>query len=384
MPDWQYHNPVKIHFGPGIVKKLPHIVGPQRSILITTPGFTKRGISDSFKKLLGDSLVAIFDGVQPNPTFSSIKAAFNELQQYEYDTIIALGGGSTIDTAKAVAAIGASSSKLWVDNHLKHGAAFPQQFAPKPIIAVPTTAGTGSEVTMWATVWDMEEKKKYSISHPFLYPVEAILDPELTITLPEEETIYSALDALSHAMESIWNKNHNPVSDVFALEAISLIHDYLPALRDDLTKLNARALLLRASLFAGLAFSNTKTALAHSISYPLTAHFGLPHGLACSLPLPHLLKFNGDRASERILIMAKALGSDMNVNHMAFAIIKLFERVGVSLCLVDYGIDKNKAELIANLAVTPGRADNNIAAFSQHNLLTLVESLFEINEEGRF
>lgn len=376
MTNWQYHNPVKIHFGPAIVRNLPNIVGSQRSILITTPGFTKRGIADSLKKLLGASLIAIFDGVQPNPTFSSIKAAFNELRQYEYDTIIALGGGSAIDTAKAVAAIGASGSENWIDDHLKHGALFPPQFAPKPIIAIPTTAGTGSEVTMWATVWDMEEKKKYSISHPSLYPVGAILDPELTRTLPEKETIYSGLDALSHAMESIWNKNHNPVSDAFALDAISLVHDYLPELRDDLNNLNLRSILLRASLFAGFAFSNTKTALAHSISYPLTAHFGLPHGLACALPLPHLLRFNGGKVPERVTIMVKALMTDIEVESIASEVTKLFERVEISPCLADYGIDKSKAELIANSAVTPGRADNNIVDFNQNDLLTLVKNLF--------
>ncbi len=384
MSDWQYQNPVEIHFGIGIIKNLPDFVASHKSVLITTPGFTKRGISDSLKKLLGNSLVAIYDDVQPNPTFNSVRKAFMNLQPFEYNLIIALGGGSALDTAKAIVAIWASGSEEWIDDHLKRGAPFPELFNPKPVIAIPTTAGTGSEVTMWATVWDMEEKKKYSLSHPKLYPKIALLDPELTLSLPEKETIYSGLDALSHAMESIWNKNHNPISDTFSLKAIELIRKHLPELRQDSGNIDLRTFLLRASLFAGLAFSNTKTALAHSISYPLTAHFGIPHGLACSLPLPHLLKFNGDRAGERILIMAKALGSDMDVDYMAFAITKLFERIGVSPCLADYGINKNKAELIANSAVTPGRADNNLVAFSQDNLLTLVKNLFEITAEGRF
>jgi len=376
MSNWQYHNPVKIHFGSGIVKKLPHIVDSQRSILITTPGFTKRGISDSLKKLLGGSLIAIFDGVQPNPTFSSIEAAFNELRQYEYDTIIALGGGSAIDTAKAVSAIGVSGTEGWIDDHLKRGAPFPELFNPKSVIAIPTTAGTGSEVTMWATIWDMEKKKKYSLSHPRLYPEIALLDSELTLTLPEKETVYSGLDALSHAMESIWNKNHNSVSDTFALKAIELVRKYLPKLLHDPGNSDLRAFMFHASLFAGLAFSNTKTALAHSISYPLTAHFGLPHGLACSLPLPHLLKFNGDRANERILIMANALGSDKNVDSMAFEITTLFKRLGLSTRLSDYGINKHKSELIAKSAITPGRSDNNIVEINHQDIVDLIELLF--------
>jgi len=377
MPNWQYHNPVKIHFGPGIVRSLLQIVGSQRSILITTPGSTKRGISDSLKKLLGGSLVAIFDGVQPNPTFSSIKAAFTELQQYEYETIIALGGGSTIDTAKAVAAIGASGSEHWIDNHLKHGVPFPPHFAPKPIIAIPTTAGTGSEVTMWATVWDMEEKKKYSITHPSLYPVKAILDPKLTLTLPEKETIYSGLDALSHAMEAIWNKNHNPISDAFALKAIELVRKHLPELRHEPNNIDLRTHLLRANLFAGMAFSNTKTALAHSISYPLTAHFGLPHGLACSLPLPYILRFNGKRAAERIGIMAEAIGADQTSESMASEITRLFDLLDVSRHLADYGIDGiGNKQLILKSAFTPGRADNNIVEINHQDLIGLIENLF--------
>lgn len=376
MSNWQYHNPVNIHFGTAIVKNLPHIVGSQRSILITTPGSTKRGISDSLKKLLGVSLIAIFDGVQTNPAFSSIKAVFNELQQYEYDTIIALGGGSAIDTAKAVATIGASDSKDWIDDHLKRGEPFPQQFAPKPIIAIPTTAGTGSEVTMWATVWDMEEKKKYSISHPSLYPKIALLNPELTLTLPEKETLYTGLDALSHAMESIWNKNHNPISDTFALQAIGLVRKHLPELRHEASNIDLRTHLLRASLFAGLAFSNTKTALAHSISYPLTAHFGMPHGLACALPLPHLIEFNGVKNFERVKIMADVLGSDINVESMKKNVILLFRKLGVSTHLKDYGISENDVTKICESAITHRRADNNIAKINQSDILTLVQKMF--------
>lgn len=375
MSEWHYHNPVDIHFGPGLINNLPEFVSG-KTILITTPGNTSRGISHRISKLLGDSLVALYDKVEPNPTFETVMAAYRELKQVDYDFIVAVGGGSAIDTAKVVAAINVSNSEDWIVDHLRRGNQFPQQFNPKPVIAVPTTAGTGSEVTMWATVWDMEEKKKYSISHPALYPKIALLAPELTLTLPEKATIYTGLDALSHAMEAIWNKNHNPISDTFALKAIELVRKHLPELRHEPSNIDLRTHLLRASLFAGLAFSNTKTALAHSISYPLTAHFGLPHGLACALPLPHLLKFNGDRADERILIMANALGSDRDVDSMVSGITTLFKRLGLSTCLSDYGINKDKSELIANSAITPGRADNNITEFNENDLVGLIRCLF--------
>jgi len=375
MSEWRYHNPVEIHFGPGIIGNLPNFVSG-KTVLITTPGTTKRGISRKISKSLGASLVALHDKVEPNPTFETVVAAYEELKQIGHDFIIAVGGSSTIDTAKSVAAIQASGGENWISDHLKLGTPFPEPFNPKPVIAIPTTAGTGSEVTMWGTIWDMEEKKKYSINHPSLYPQKAILDPELTLTLPEKETVYSGLDALSHAMESIWNKNHNPVSDTFALKAIELVRKHLPELRHEPSNIDLRTHLLRASLFAGLAFSNTKTALAHSISYPLTAHFGMPHGLACALPLPHLIEFNGVRNFERVKIMAESLGSDINVEFMKKSVILLFRKLEVSTRLKDYGISENDIVKIYESAITSGRADNNIVKFNQCDILTLLKKMF--------
>lgn len=375
MPKWHYHNPVEIHFGLGIINDLPDYVSG-KAVLITTPGSSSRGISQIISELLNDSLVAVFEKVEPNPTFETIKVAYRELKQFYYDVIIAVGGGSTIDTAKAVAAMNAAGCENWISDHLKCASPFPLNFDPKPVIAIPTTAGTGSEVTMWATIWDMVDKKKYSLSHPLLYCAIALLDPELTLTLPLKETMYSGLDALSHAMEAIWNKNHNPLSDILALEAILLVHDYLPELERDLSSIDLRAKLLRASLFGGLAFSNTKTALAHSISYPLTGHFGLPHGLACALVLPHILGFNALKAAERIQIIARALRTDTTAESIIGKINSLYEKIGLSPSLVDYGIDRSQIEVIAKSAFTPGRADNNIVEFNENDLFDIIGRLF--------
>ena len=374
--NWKYHNPVEIIFGVGQVSKLSLSVGNLKAVLITTPGFTKRGTVDYLRKLLGKSLVAVFDRVRINPTFYSIKTAFNDLCAFKYDLIVVLGGGSSIDTAKAVAAMNSSGREGWLEDHVKHGAPFPERFHPKPIIAIPTTAGTGSEVTMWATVWDMEEKKKHSISHYFLYPQKAILDPELTLSLPERETIYSGLDALSHAMEAVWNKNHNPISDTFALQAISLVYDHLPFLKNDLANLDSRTSLLHASLMAGLAFSNTKTALAHSISYPLTAHFGLPHGLASALPLRQLLLYNGKHNFERVKIIARSLKAETELNIMEARIRDLFRRLGISLSLSDYGVGKDELSLIMESAITSERSGNNIVNANSSDFTKLLERLF--------
>jgi len=372
---WDYRNPVEIYFGSGRLSEIGSLIGSASSVLITTPGFTRRGVVDYLKKELGSSLLGVFDGVRPNPNFASVKEAYSSLRIYTHDLILALGGGSAIDTAKIVAAIFGVGDEAWIDDHLKKGAPFPKPFHPKPIIAIPTTAGTGSEVTMWATIWDTVAKKKFSLTHALLYPKKALLDPELTLSLPEKETIYSSLDAMSHAMEAIWNKNHNPVSDTFALKAISLVYDYLPLVKENLADLYLRTFLLQASLMAGLAFSNTETALAHSISYPLTAHFGLPHGLASALPLRHLLLFNGEHNFDRIKIMARSLKAETNLRIMEARISDLFRVVGISSSLSDYGVGKDELPLIMKSAITPERSGNNIVNANSADLIKLIERL---------
>ena len=376
MSNWNFHNPVRIHFGHGTINDLPALIGLSRNLLITTPGSTKRGTTDLIKDLLGNSLTTVFDEVESNPTFTSIEAALKKVRRYDFDNIIALGGGSALDTAKAVAAIEASGNEDWFSYQSNRKIAYHDNYSPKPIIAIATTAGTGSEVTKWGTIWDMNAKVKHSIEHPLLYPEHAILDPDLTTTLPKYETTYCAFDAVSHAMEAIWNKNYNPISDIYAVKAISIIHEYLPQLINNLTNKTLRRHILQASLLAGLAFSNTKTGLAHSISYPITAHFGLPHGLACSLPLIPILKFNAIKSSDRINIMAKAIKADTTISSMEAELTKLFEKSGISLNLADYGIDESQAGVICDQAYTPERADNNISSINQDDIENIVHSLF--------
>lgn len=373
---WKYHNPVEIFFGAGRIAQLPSLVADRKAALITTPGFTRRGVVDSIRKALGGSPVDVFDGVKGYPTFAGVEEACGNIEESGCEVIIAMGGGSAIDTAKAAVAVAGADGCGWLRDHLRTGADFPEPFAPRPIIAIPTTAGTGSEVTMWATVWDFQEKKKYSLSHPSLYPAIAVLDPELTLTLPEKETIYGGLDALSHAMEAVWNNNHNPVSDTFALKAIELVVGRLPLLKNEPGNLGLRTALLRASLFAGLAFSNTRTALAHSISYPLTAHFGLPHGLACALPLPLLIEFNWARSLDRVKMMAPPLKAEPTIKSMQERMYCFLAEMGLSAKLADYGVAEDKSDLIADSAYTPERADNNIRPVEQGDLKKLVKKLF--------
>ena len=294
---WTHHTPVRLIAGPNALERLPALLPDEGPILlVTTPGFSRRGLTDRVRGIAGRVGVVVYDRVTPNAELDQLETATAELRRADVRAIVGLGGGSTLDTAKALAVTLCSELARPLEAVFRRSE--PQAWAKSlRLIAVPTTSGTGSEVTPFATVWDRTTHRKNSLSGDVLYPYAAVLDPELTISLPAEETLYSALDAISHALESLWNKNKTPLSELHAVRALSLAADALPRVLEKAEDVRARAAMQQASLLSGLAISQTRTAVAHSVSYPLTARFGVPHGLACSFTLPALLRSNCDRMS---------------------------------------------------------------------------------------
>jgi phosphonate metabolism-associated iron-containing alcohol dehydrogenase len=287
----RYHNPVAIRFGARSLDELPDLLGTRRAVLVTFPEAEDLGLVRRLRGLLGDRLAGVEDRVEPNPDVADLRAMHERFWRDHADceAIVAVGGGSAIDSGKALMVGTASGRFDELVALLAKGAPF-RPHRVKPLIAVPTTAGTGSEVTPWATIWDRAAGRKHSLHLPETWPEAAIVDPQLMVTLPRAVTIQSGLDALSHALESIWNVNANPVSDTFAVAAARQVLATLPALAEDPADEALRTRMALAALQAGLAFSNTKTALAHSISYAMTLRFGLPHGIACSFTLPMVLE----------------------------------------------------------------------------------------------
>lgn len=303
-----YHNPVEIIFSETLQAGLMPLLNGHSYCLITTPGMVRRNIVSTCDNLGGHCL-GLSTSVIPNPTQKTILRCIADLTGLDPDFLVALGGGSTLDTAKAVAAlIREEDPEGWFRCYVFEGKAYPESFSPVPTIAIPTTSGTGSEVTMWGAVRDTNSGKKYAVSHRKLYPKHAVMVPSLTEPLAYEQSVFPALDALSHSFEAIWNKNANPISDNFAAGAIPYLKEGLDELAAFPVPPSTRRKLMRGSLLAGMAFSNTKTALAHSISYPLTGRFQLPHGLACSFTLPQLVLLHAPLAPERVQIILKAMG----------------------------------------------------------------------------
>ena len=371
-----FANPVHVEFGAGCVAALDQALRGRTAALLTSPGAAKRGLVDRIRSVAGRSVDIVYADVSPNPTIEAVLHAHGAIAPARVEAIVAAGGGSVIDTAKAVAALlGTSLPSSWLPGHLRGGDPFPAFWSPVPIIAVPTTAGTGSEVTMWATIWDDENRSKCSLSHPALYPESALVDPALTLGAPDELTIVTALDALSHAMEAIWNRHHNPVSDALAMRAIAGIMTSLAGALERADDLVARTALHGASLLAGLAFSNTRTALAHSMSYPLTAERGLPHGLACSFTLPEVLTLNAGADRARAMLVADAMGcGSVDAAHVRlyqlFATLKIGERIRA---FVPSGDD---IDALRGTMLTPGRADNNLAELTESGARALARRAY--------
>lgn len=369
--NWTYFNPVRIVSAAGSSARLAEHIGYRRIALVTSPGFTRRGVVERVRASLGARLVAVLDDVKPNPDVLDVDTQAGALRPLAPDCIVALGGGSSIDTAKGLARLLSQPVGATLAAHFREGASFSDAFAALPVVAIPTTAGTGAEVTPFGTIWDFGLGKKYSVTGTDLYPAVAMLDPELTLDLPEEVTISSGLDAISHALESTWNRNAGPITLGMATKSLQLSLRALERLHTDLRDVEARGAMMQASLLAGLAISQTRTALAHSISYPLTAKFNLPHGIACSFTLPALMKFNGEVDDGRLRDLARAVGhadveafsDDLSRRFAGLEVAKLFRRHVPS---------SEAAMALAPQMITPGRADNNLRPVSVEDVADLL------------
>jgi alcohol dehydrogenase len=367
---WTHFNPVRVIFQPGGLNRLADYVNSRCVALVTSPGFRRRGLVAVVEQVLGDRLLAVVDNVKPNPDVVDVQAQAELLRPAAPDTLVALGGGSTIDTAKALARLlsqpeGASLATLVRESTTGPG------IPALPVVAIPTTSGTGAEVTPFGTVWDYEQKKKYSITGDDLFPRLAILDPDLTLQLPEEVTIASGLDSISHALESAWNRNATPVTLGLVTKSLQLSMRALPAIKNNLHDTEARARMMQASTLAGLAISQSRTALAHAISYPLTANFNLPHGLACSFTLPALLEFNAASDDGRLADLVRSLGYT-STREFASDLSSLFRQLGVGAYLSAYLPDRQAVMALSSQMFAPGRAENNLRHGSEDDVRMIV------------
>ena len=367
-----FHNPVAVHTG-DLVDTLALIASHEersRKLVVASKRFTGTDDFAGVMNTLGKGC-SVFSDIENNPSIQSCQSAVDAALEAAPDFMVAIGGGSVLDTAKAMR-IALYRGESQIEKLL--GNLKPAVIGPKArFVAVPTTHGTGSEVTMWATVWDKDNKRKHSISDPDNYADDAIYDARLCESLPIELSMASAMDALSHAFEAIWNKNENERSDELATRGIGLIVPALDGLSEPVD-LDVRRQLLLGSHLAGLAFSNTSTAAAHSISYPLTAHFGIPHGIACSMPLRPLMEINGRSVRSKLDRLSNHLGVAAADELWPWVERALADKVRFRLR--EYGVARGDLGWLKDECFTKGRMDNNIVGLDSDDVTAILDATF--------
>lgn len=299
---FEFHCPVKILSGPNALENLPYELkrlGASRPLFITDPGVTKAGLLPIVTATLDDSeavVAAVYDQVPADSSVTIVEEGADAFHRGHCDSLVAVGGGSVIDTAKAVNILVSTGGKQL----LEYSGADRIHGPLKPLIVIPTTAGTGSEVTLVAVIADRRRKVKMAFASSHLYPHVAILDPRMTLSLPKTLTAATAMDALTHAVEAFISVQKNPLSDAYATTAVRLIVQNLPGALRDGSDASARLALANAACFAGIAFSNAMVGMVHALGHATGALCHVHHGTAMNIFLPHGLEYNLDKRRDAI------------------------------------------------------------------------------------
>jgi len=317
--------PPIIKFGAGLLPEVADIASRlkcQRPLIVTDPFMVEQGppavLADTLQRAGLDC--AIFSETVPDPTSDVIGAGVAAYRAGNHDSLISIGGGSPIDTAKAVAMIVANGG-----HPRDYKVPNPIPEVGPPHIAIPTTAGTGSEVTRFTVITDSERNEKMLIAGGGLLPSAAVVDYELSMTMPPRLTADTGTDSLTHAIEAYVSRKANRFSDAFALAAMKTIWDELPVAFNEPSNRKAREAMMMAATMAGIAFSNASVALVHGMSRPIGVFFHVPHGLSNAMLLPAVTAFSADAAAERYADCARAMGVAGAADPAAVAIRKLVD-----------------------------------------------------------
>ena len=345
----------------GSVKELPEIIMRHKCthvLLITDGGIMKLGLTRRLEKALKEAGIpyTIYDKTVANPTTVNVREALELYHKEGCDAIIGFGGGSSMDCAKAVGAcaVKPNQSLAQMKGILKIHKKLPL------LIAIPTTAGTGSEVTCVSVLSDHANGKKAPIVSEGFYPAAAIIDPELTYTMPPQVTAGTGIDVLSHAIEGYWSKGHQPICDVLAMHAAELVFKYVYRAYRKPDDEEAREKMCEASLIAGLAFTLPKTTSSHACSFPLTNIYHIPHGEACGLTLDYFIRINAKgEGGERVEEFARRIGFK-DAEEMADAVLELKKKMGLRCDLKDLELDDDQIAELVRISRHPNLYNNPV------------------------
>ena len=362
MKTFSFTGAKKIVFGNGSFAGLAEHLAElkvSRPLVVLDGNLAGTGFGERLSGLLDKAKIGfvLYDKAVPEPPIELADEGAKLAIRKRCDGIVGIGGGSAMDLAKAIAVLAANKGKA--EDYLGLNRV-PGPGLPK--IMVPTTAGTGSEVTFTAVFIRKKLKKKEGMNSPYLYPELALLDPELTLTLPPHPTAATGIDALCHAIESYTSINASPMSELLSLEAIGLISDNLRTAVHDGTNIDAREAMLLGSLYAGLGLANAGVTAVHSLSYPLGGKYGISHGLATTIMLPRVMAFNLPGAQEKFVDIAEIMGEivdDLPLREAAYlaveAVEALIEDCGIFTTLEELEIPEADFPELAKVAMTVAR-----------------------------
>ncbi len=361
MTDFQFYSPVKVLFGEDIYLKVGEACKNlgERALIVTTKGTSQRTslVRNIQKKLKAVNINSyIYDEVIPETTVEMVEEGASLGKKLMIDLILGVGGGSSIDTAKGIAALVPTKGRFLDYVLPEYGGMIPVTKKALPIIAIPTTSGTGSEVTNSGVVKDKKEKIKKVIASPFLFPKISIIDPQLMVSMPKEVTINSGMDALIQAMEAYTSNKTNPISDIIAFKAISLIGKNLIKVVRDGKDIRARTDMALGSVLAGIAISQAGVGAGHAIAMGMGGYYPIAHGLALIMIYPEVMAVNLTQVKEKYFDIAKALGEDvdnLSLLEGAMKCIKyiksLREKLNINFRLSKFGIKRGDIDkLIIN------------------------------------
>jgi len=372
---FEFRSPARVMAGPGIADNLSSELadlGVRRVFVISDRILASQGLLGSIISGLGKVDVELFTDVPENSDIAVCEHAATRAAEFGADAVLAAGGGSVLDTGKAVGLLLGSGGRLL--DYQGVGVIPPKRV---PVIAVPTTAGTGSEVTPFAIIRDARERVKISFNSPHLVPTLAVLDPGLTFTMPPRLTASTGIDALTHAIEAFVSTQSNPVTDTLALYAISLVFKHLPVAVASGFALEARYAMLVAANLAGLAFANALVGCVHAMAHAVGGLFGIPHGIANGILLPVGMEFNLPAVPERMSEIARASGRDALPENAPLAVRQLLAECSLPTRLKDVGVPEDGLLSAASVAALEGCLITNPREATEEEILAMLKTAYD-------
>lgn len=377
-----FEAPARLTFGAGAVGKFPDLIAGfgRRALVVSDPGIAKAGILDRVLGFLRDAHVSsdAFTSVEPNPSVETVEAAHALYRKSDAEFVVAVGGGSSMDVAKVVAVLAAHGGGV---RDYEGIGKVPGPVVPS--VAIPTTAGTGSEVTVFAVITDRQRRFKMTIGSPFLVPQVAICDPELTISMPKPLTAATGMDALTHGIECFINTTPNPIAKALAMESIRLIGGALRTAYQRGSDLPARSTMLLGSTMAAMAFTRTRLGNVHAMSHPLGAFFDVPHGVANAILLPYVMAWNLRSCLGTYPPIADAMGEEVDgmpperaSERAVEAVQRLSRDVGIPEHLREVGVTRDAIPALATDAMKSGNVLVNPRPTTYDDIVDLFEKAY--------